>query len=559
MTSRSILNLYLHSLSHPINLACIILLLFNDHVLKIYYTSYITGKLSDFTGLFFFPFLLAVVLCIPLVRIGCRSSTIRTISFTITLVFFALIKTSVAANLLIGKALTALVGPVQIVKDPSDLMALVVLWPAWLLWKRLEKSGTPSNIDRLHFLPLGLAALATAATSCPPLPDVYRLVVDNDVVYANVGYESVTSIDGVNWEETWGQEIPANVLEELQQQVQLPLTLCLPEDQNICYRITGQEQVEESLDSGQTWGVAWKIPFGRRYFMDRVNWGPCSHPVDPGPFDMVVIGSQRSRVLFASGSEGVLIRNEDGSFSRHEVLGATPTPYAKFDLFLIPGEILAVFTLSLLVVLLSSFMAWNILLDHAGQDSGSLAISKWSIWLAIGANVLIPAVSYLYLRQTINGMALLFGILIVVSIITLWNLTLRRCFEEEAKSLKPWLVLFPVVAVMIGISLVDHLTKGEIDISWLVFLLNIFVFLVTMMSLTWAYFKRGYELQVARRMQIISWQAGGLCLILSFLPFALWMIGWIPLYEWAIGIAGVAIILILIGSRNKLERSQKVV
>ena len=42
-------------LQHPLTLLSIAILLLNDHVLKVVSPSWLTGKLSDFAGLFFFP------------------------------------------------------------------------------------------------------------------------------------------------------------------------------------------------------------------------------------------------------------------------------------------------------------------------------------------------------------------------------------------------------------------------------------------------------------------------------------------------------------------------
>jgi len=47
----------LTALGHPITLASVALLILNDHVLKRSVPSALTGKLSDFAGLFFFPYL----------------------------------------------------------------------------------------------------------------------------------------------------------------------------------------------------------------------------------------------------------------------------------------------------------------------------------------------------------------------------------------------------------------------------------------------------------------------------------------------------------------------
>jgi len=51
----------LRALGHPLSLASVALLVANDHLLKRAYPSVLTGKLSDFAGLFFFPFLLTAL------------------------------------------------------------------------------------------------------------------------------------------------------------------------------------------------------------------------------------------------------------------------------------------------------------------------------------------------------------------------------------------------------------------------------------------------------------------------------------------------------------------
>ena len=51
----------LHSLAHPVSLAAVALLLFNDHWLRWHYPSWLTGKLGDFTWLVFAPFIAALL------------------------------------------------------------------------------------------------------------------------------------------------------------------------------------------------------------------------------------------------------------------------------------------------------------------------------------------------------------------------------------------------------------------------------------------------------------------------------------------------------------------
>ena len=52
----------LSCLSHPITIGSVMLLLLNDHVLRVLWPSWWTGKLGDFTWLVFFPFVLAAIL-----------------------------------------------------------------------------------------------------------------------------------------------------------------------------------------------------------------------------------------------------------------------------------------------------------------------------------------------------------------------------------------------------------------------------------------------------------------------------------------------------------------
>ncbi len=49
-------------LLHPVSLASMALLGLNDHVLKGLFPGLITGKLSDFAGLVFFPLVLEIAL-----------------------------------------------------------------------------------------------------------------------------------------------------------------------------------------------------------------------------------------------------------------------------------------------------------------------------------------------------------------------------------------------------------------------------------------------------------------------------------------------------------------
>jgi low temperature requirement protein LtrA len=112
---------------HPLILTGIILVAVNDHYLKQSgLAGVLTGKLSDFAGLFFFPFLLIDLL--SLLRPAWHSSgaIFGLAAFSTGLGFVAL-KCSLTA-LQIYRNFYAIFGlQVSVVQDPTDLYALIVL------------------------------------------------------------------------------------------------------------------------------------------------------------------------------------------------------------------------------------------------------------------------------------------------------------------------------------------------------------------------------------------------------------------------------------------------
>src|SRR5688500_10373892 len=133
-------------LLHPIALAAIALLVINDHVLKDAYPSWLTGKLSDVAGMVFFP-LLAAALLAPIVRID--RDRLLTACVIATGVGFAAIKLWEPATVVCEHVLGFLQlspGPVQIVRDPTDLLALVALaFPLWGSRHYSHHSGTDTG------------------------------------------------------------------------------------------------------------------------------------------------------------------------------------------------------------------------------------------------------------------------------------------------------------------------------------------------------------------------------------------------------------------------------
>ena len=146
------------SVIHPASLAAIAALILNDHVWKAAWPGVVTGKISDFAGLAFFPLLLVSVWEITRSVLGLPWKPSRRALFaavTATAVVFTLVKLWPPAGdayrfgwavlqwpfraigkLAAGRLLPPL-RPVALVQDPTDLVALPAL--AVAIWVGLRR------------------------------------------------------------------------------------------------------------------------------------------------------------------------------------------------------------------------------------------------------------------------------------------------------------------------------------------------------------------------------------------------------------------------------------
>ena len=343
----------LSAMAHPATLASIALLLVNDHILKRQYPSALTGKLSDFAGLFFFPLLLATLFglagavlgrILPVRRARIAPSprkpeSAARLCFAVTAVAFAAVKLVPPANSAVTIGLETLLGlPVRIVRDPTDLMALAALWPAWRLWSAATRqpAGPPT---RRSLLALGLASLAALATSpCPPDQPISHLVSSENGLYAlATAWQPLSSAfrssDGGYWDPVDPTTVPADVLGVAATAVTLPKVVCVPGLDRICYRVAGHEQLDASSDGGATWQTAWAAPTTRRLYMQRVASGhgqllSCGKTLDFRANDILVLGEGSDHtVLVALGNEGLLHgRQGQPRWNRISVGSAEATP-----------------------------------------------------------------------------------------------------------------------------------------------------------------------------------------------------------------------------------------
>lgn len=138
-------------LLHPLPLGAALVLALNDRVLKAAYGTWWTGKLSDVTGLLFFPWFLLSVWEIArwaLRRRWQAEPSALSAAIAFTLVVFSAINVSDAAgalyeawlrqvwSALAGSESCLFPGRVRHTVDPTDLLALPALWVPWRLGLR---------------------------------------------------------------------------------------------------------------------------------------------------------------------------------------------------------------------------------------------------------------------------------------------------------------------------------------------------------------------------------------------------------------------------------------
>jgi len=145
----------------PAPLAAVAVLLLNDHVLKGsgVLPGWLTGKISDFAGLFFFPLLV----------VACSKGDLRKVALwasAVTALVFAALKLS--------PTLAALV-PGKVVADPTDLVALPMVLVAYKYALRgmpATAEGRPGMVQYAGVLVAAFASMATSAVHRPEPPRI---------------------------------------------------------------------------------------------------------------------------------------------------------------------------------------------------------------------------------------------------------------------------------------------------------------------------------------------------------------------------------------------------
>lgn len=300
----------IRALSHPGSLVALGLLLLNDHVLKAMLPSTLTGKLSDFAGLVFFPFLVAIVLA-PLTRhIGARN--VGAVSIASTGAWFAAIKTSTVAAAATESLVEIFISGSRIVVDPTDLFALTSLGISWEIWKHARKLPA---IQPSRSLLIGVFAAASIASSCVPPSQVIDITVSEGAIW-NVTGPDVEVLTDDGWRSNASLDEPLSdegvEPDGLQQQA------CVTSNPDQCYRIVDEREIQASSNGGNQWETEYAYPADREDFALRSitdftgSATACGVERTYGLFDIAILDGADPIVVVAAGNAGVVTGSTDG-------------------------------------------------------------------------------------------------------------------------------------------------------------------------------------------------------------------------------------------------------
>ena len=187
------------------------------------------------------------------------------------------------------------------------------------------------------FIIAGIVSILLFACS-PPGYDTD--VIENISIYDNTIYTRASKdcnyceydpnpiyFSSIDSGQTWSEvlSLTDEMLQVLNFDESTPSFTCLSKDSQICYRIT-EERVEISSDGGVAWQTDWQIPDGRKYYMERhVGYYPAPNTV---PLDLEIVEFETEYIVYvAMGNQGVLVKSIDGTWNRYAVREAIPAPF----------------------------------------------------------------------------------------------------------------------------------------------------------------------------------------------------------------------------------------
>ena len=339
----------LRLLGHPLVIGSVVLLLLNDHIFRTNYPSSLTGKLSDFCWLLFFPLILAIPLSLGIPgRVRNQKEVVLFSSLSLTGLVFILANTATSFRRFFEQILGSITrSEFRITQDPTDLVALLSFVILWQLWKRSKDSKDPYKRP-LPYLIIALGITFSLANSAYTVQGIECVSTDGAELISSAGWRDeiyVSNNGGMSWD--YCAECTNQCVSTSEE------TLVIhPEEPAIRYRYFPEERIEKSEDSGDTWVAHYDLTRSRdarSAFYEYRNgvqliYGPFSGAIDPSS----------GNAVFAMGHDGVLVHNVNddwawvvvGEFGRE----GRPLPSSPKELV---GFLYGEFHLSILFGLLS--------------------------------------------------------------------------------------------------------------------------------------------------------------------------------------------------------------
>jgi hypothetical protein len=363
----------IRSLSHPISIGAIFLLLINDHWLRWHYPSWGTGKIGDFAWLIFAPLL--AILLFSCVFPTSKLCYVDLVSFISVGLVFILGNTVVSFHETLVSIFHLIVGWKPLMyRDPTDLLMVPAIFIGWKIWQTTKATDQfrlrPFRNQKVGWVMLPLAVLSTIANS-PSFDDygVYCVAQDSEKLMAFIGggfpeampaYESQDG--GITWTriDDYTTMIPLPCAKE-----SIPWEIVDPSNENIHWRIkeTGAS-IEQSHDAGETWTTLYVFPTGaqvRKYYYrpHPQNWGPQGEIILPGGPYNGIVDEVTGNLIVSMGFEGVLVITLEKEIIRTDVDAYTFVDIHEISLYdRLFNEVTLAFWLVCLVVSILSIPLW---------------------------------------------------------------------------------------------------------------------------------------------------------------------------------------------------------
>lgn len=329
-------------LTHPFVIGAFLAYVINNHILQIYFPSWLTGKLSDFAWLFFVPYAILFLATSLFPKKLDEKSQFQTAVFLLVGIAFTLIKTNIAVNqTFVGTFEKLFKLPIQIILDPSDLLALFSLAGSFYFWKGYRPKEQKLSFSKSFFF-LGILLIFTLADAPRPDYGITSLRISQDSIVATSTYAKYFSDDGgLSWEEhPTGNSLPEN-----EHRIPTP-TFITSEDGSLQVRIKENRKIEISTDNGKTWMLEYDLKpeneAQRAYY-------EITHAYNFGIQDMI-IDPVSENIIFAMGNEGILMRTKTDEWKWISVGNYTVPDYTDIVLkTLLAGEFFLALAVGLLI------------------------------------------------------------------------------------------------------------------------------------------------------------------------------------------------------------------